>query len=113
MITSFLITSLSLIAFSLTDQRHQKLVFANAYSSRQNNTRWYKVTAYTGLLLSCWLACSSYGIALGLVYWFAGITLAALLIAMVLSYKPQGLIFISLFCGLSLLIALLSKLTNG
>ena len=69
----------------------------------------YRLLAGLSLLLSYFCCINDIGIALGLVYWTALLTLAAFLQAMLLTYQAQWLYQLAFIIGL---IPLVSKITQ-
>ncbi len=69
----------------------------------------YRLFAVLSLLLSYFCCINDIGIALGLVYWTALLTLAAFIQAMLLTYQAQWLYQLALYIGL---IPLVSKITQ-
>jgi hypothetical protein len=69
----------------------------------------YRLLAGLSLLLSYFCCIDNIGVALGLVYWTALLTLAAFLQAMLLTYQAQWLYQLAFFSGL---IPLVAKITQ-
>ncbi len=85
------------ILLSLSLSRHYNKVH-NKHSQLSTRTLWiFRVSGYALLLTSIILGINLWGLTLGLVYWFASAMLIALLITLILSFKPHWLSFISAF----------------
>ena len=122
MFFSFVFIFIAFISLGLAmkrhyDEMHKHLAQENVEANRvpfnratfKKQQTIYRLFAGLSLVLSYFCCINDIGIALGLVYWTALLTLAAFLQAMLLTYQAQWLYQLAIFIGL---IPLVSKITQ-
>ena len=90
-----LVLTISFILLSLSLARHYSDVTKQEIQLSQRAIWLFRLSGYCLLLAAIALAINFWGISLGLVYWFGSMTLVTALLSMVLTYRPQYLLCIS------------------
>ncbi len=109
MLLIFFIIFSGFIALNIAMKRHYKQLIAKQTTHFKRYQMLSKVFAYTALIISCYLSVLHSGMANGLLYWLAFLTMAAFLNSFLLTYRPQWLMF-SAGCGL--LLGVVLSMTN-
>lgn len=89
-----LLQLLGFTLLSLSLSRHYSQVINNAIRPTKRMILGMRISGYILLFLAVFFALNSWGVALGLVYSFATVTLVATLLTTLLTYKPNYLALI-------------------
>ena len=92
--TEILVLIFGFILLSLSLTRHYNRVTEQRVRLSKRVMLVFRLGGLSLLIIAIILAVNIWGVALGLVYWFALATLVILLLSMLLTYKPQYLFFI-------------------
>lgn len=111
MLSATVIIFLSLAALSLLQKKHRRLVMPNHELLSPMRTRCLQLLGLNGLCVGAAILIDDKGAALGWVYWFSALTIAAFSQALLLSYQPRWLRVILPATGSTLPLLLL--LENG
>lgn len=90
---SFVITYIGFVMLALAMNRHYSQLQPKQKKPSIRKTVIFRLIGLVWLIAACMLCIASDGLGVGLAYWTGLLTFAAVLLSLLLSYRPQWILF--------------------